>query len=39
MEFLPDEIKNSVIYDPGQNAREEEIRKFLRERWKDKYKY
>jgi putative ATPase len=39
MEFLPDEIKNSVIYNPGKNAREEEIRKFLRERWKEKYGY
>lgn len=39
MEFLPDEIKNTVIYNPGKNAREEEIRKFLRERWKDKYGY
>lgn len=39
MEFLPEEIKNSVIYNPGKNQREEEIRKFLRERWKDKYGY
>ena len=39
MEFLPEEIKNSVIYNPGENAREEELRKFLRERWKHKYGY
>ena len=39
MEFLPDEIKNTLIYKPGENAREEEIRKFLRERWKEKYGY
>ncbi len=39
MEFLPDEIKNTVIYNPGKNAREEELRKFLKERWKDKYGY
>lgn len=39
MEFLPEEIKNSVIYNPGKNAREEELRKFLRERWKEKYGY
>src|SRR5665213_32503 len=37
MEFLPEEIKNSVIYNPGKNAREEELRKFLKLRWKDKY--
>jgi putative ATPase len=39
MEFLPKEIKNSLLYDPGKNAREEELRKFLRERWKEKYGY
>ncbi len=39
MEFLPDEIKNTVIYNPGKNAREEELRKFLKTRWKDKYGY
>jgi putative ATPase len=39
MEFLPDEIKNSLLYNPGKNAREEEMRKFLKQRWKDKYGY
>ncbi len=39
MEFLPDEIKNTTIYNPGKNAREEEIRRFLKERWKNKYNY
>src|SRR5574338_682623 len=39
MEFLPDEIKNTIIYNPGKNAREEEIRKFLKTRWKEKYGY
>jgi putative ATPase len=39
MEFLPDEIKNTPIYNPGKNAREEELRKFLKERWKEKYGY
>lgn len=38
-EFLPDEIKNTTLYEPGKNLREEEIRKFLKERWKDKYNY
>ena len=36
-EFLPEEIKNTSFYQPGKNAREEELRKFLKERWKDKY--
>lgn len=39
MEFLPEKIKGQKLYDPGKNAREEEMRKFLRERWKDKYGY
>ncbi len=39
MEFLPEEIKNTTLYNPGKNAREEEIRRFLKERWKEKYGY
>ena len=39
MEFLPEEIQGTKLYDPGQNAREEELRKFLRLRWKEKYGY
>jgi len=39
MEFLPDEIKGSTLYEPGENAREHEIRKFLKERWGNKYGY
>ncbi len=39
MEFLPEEIKNTLLYNPGKNAREEELRKFLKERWKEKYGY
>ena len=38
-EFLPDEIKNLKLYDPGNNARENELRRFLQSRWKGKYGY
>ncbi len=38
-EFLPDALKGTVFYDPGNNPREEELRKFLRNLWKDKYNY
>lgn len=38
-EFLPDKIKGSKFYDPGNNAREEELRKYLRSLWKEKYGY
>lgn len=39
MEFLPDKIAGTKFYEPGLNAREEELRKFLRARWKEKYGY
>ena len=39
MEFLPEEIKNTILFNPGKNAREEELRKFLKLRWKEKYGY
>ena len=38
-DFLPDKIANTRLYDPGKNAREEEVRKWLKGRWKDKYGY
>ena len=38
-EFLPEEITNQKLYDPGANAREDGIRKFLKNRWGDKYDY
>lgn len=39
MEFLPEEIAGTTYYQPGKNVREEELRKFLRNRWKEKYGY
>jgi putative ATPase len=39
MEFLPDALKGTTFYDPGDNPREEELRKYLRSRWKEKYGY
>lgn len=39
MEFLPDEIKGMKFYEPGKNAREDEMRKHLRMLWKEKYGY
>jgi putative ATPase len=38
-EFLPDEIKGTTLYEPGNNAREGEIRSFLKNLWKEKYGY
>lgn len=39
MEFLPDAIKGMVFYEPGKNPREEEMRRYLRALWKEKYGY
>ncbi|HMG68412.1 MAG TPA: replication-associated recombination protein A [Chitinophagaceae bacterium] len=38
-EYLPKELSGTTFYDPGKNAREEELRKFLKNLWKDKYGY
>jgi len=38
-DFLPTEIAGRTFYSPQKNAREEEARKFLKERWKDIYGY
>lgn len=39
LEFLPDSIKGSVIFEPSDNQREDEMRKFLKNRWGKKYGY
>ena len=38
-EFLPDGISGQKFYEPGNNARENEQRQFLKIRWKEKYGY
>jgi putative ATPase len=38
-QYLPDKLEGKKIYDPQHNAREEEIRKFLKSKWKEKYGY
>jgi putative ATPase len=39
MEFLPEKLSGVRFYDPGKNPREEEMRKTLKSRWKNKYNY
>lgn len=36
-EYLPDEISGTSFYVPGKNNRENTIKEFLKNRWKDKY--
>ncbi|MDC6352646.1 replication-associated recombination protein A [Zeaxanthinibacter sp. PT1] len=37
-EYMPDELKGKTLYEPGNNQRENGIKTFLQNRWKDKYK-
>lgn len=38
-EFLPEQIAGTKIFEPGNNAREQEQRSFLSKRWRGKYGY
>jgi putative ATPase len=38
-EFMPDTLRGKVVYEPGDNAREKEIRLRLQKLWKNKYNY
>ena len=38
-EYLPNDISGKKFYEPGSNAREEELRKYLKNLWKEKYGY
>ncbi|MBP5327030.1 MAG: replication-associated recombination protein A [Bacteroidales bacterium] len=39
LEFLPDALRGTKFYEPGDNARENDTRKLLQWRWKQKYNY
>ncbi len=38
-EYMPERMAGIQLYEPGKNLREEELRTFLQQRWKDKYGY
>ena len=38
-EFLPEKLSGTAFYDPGRNPREDELRRFLKSRWGEKYGY
>ena len=38
-EFLPEKIKGTTLYSPGNNSKANSIREFLKLRWKKKYGY
>jgi len=39
MEFMPESLIGEKFYEPGKNSREEELRKRLKNWWKNKYGY
>jgi putative ATPase len=39
IEFLPEQLSGTKFYEPGNNARENEQRAYLKLRWKEKYGY
>ncbi len=39
LEFLPESLSGTVIYNPGKNLKEEELRKYLKLRWGERYGY
>jgi putative ATPase len=38
-EYLPESIRGTKLYEPGNNTRERELREFLKKRWGNKYGY
>lgn len=38
-EFMPDTLRGAKLYEPQNNPRENELRRYLKNCWKDKYKY
>ncbi|TDX00399.1 putative ATPase [Dinghuibacter silviterrae] len=38
-EYLPEALAGTKFYEPGHNAREDELRRYLKQLWKDKYNY
>jgi putative ATPase len=39
LDYLPDGLRGTKFYDPGNNVRENELRKWLKGLWKEKYNY
>ncbi len=38
-EFLPEEISGTILYEPGNNSRENQFRESLKTKWENKYNY
>jgi putative ATPase len=38
-EYLPEELKGTTLYQPGDNPKEKQFREQLKRNWKEKYGY
>ncbi len=38
-EYLPEQLSGATFYEPGNNAREREMKEYLKKLWGEKYKY
>lgn len=38
-EFMPDELSSESLYKPAENAKEKQLKDFLKHRWKGKYEF
>jgi putative ATPase len=38
-EFMPKDLTDKVLFNPGKNKREDQLRQFLRQKWTGKYNY
>lgn len=38
-EYFPKSLEKTVLYSPGKNPAEEKLREYLKQLWKDKYRY
>jgi len=38
-DFMPEDLKNKILYNPGNNKREDQLRQFLKQKWAGKYDY
>ena len=39
LEFMPEKLSGTKFYEPGNNAKENQLREWLKTRWKNKYNY
>lgn len=38
-QFMPEDLTNKILFKPGKNKREDQLREFLKQKWTGKYNY